>query len=319
MMKGRPETTLDYALITHFHNDHMGGLHDGAVTSENGAYRLTGITEVGDNIPVGTFIDRGWPDYNWPILLDSDNMQNYRNFLGWQIENSGSVVEQFDTGRNDQIVLVNNPDEFPEFEVRNIAANGDIWTGVHNNVRHHFPPLEDLSRDDYPTENMCSIVLRLSYGRFNYFTGGDLVGKPRPPGSPEWQDVETPVGKVVGPVDVHVLNHHGAGDASNSSFLRSLRPRVHIAQTWGITHLEPGTLRRLYSTRLYPGSRDVFATNTTELSKNYNLSWMRRLKSLQGHVIIRVSPGGDTYNIYILDDSDENFEIKAVHGPYDSR
>jgi hypothetical protein len=40
------------------------------------------------------------------------------------------------------------------------------------------------------------------------------------------------------------------------------------------------------------------------------------LKSQQGHIVVRVDPGGESFLIYILDDSEENFRIKSIHGPY---
>jgi arginine repressor len=42
------------------------------------------------------------------------------------------------------------------------------------------------------------------------------------------------------------------------------------------------------------------------------------MKSRQGHIVIRVAPGGNSYMIYILDDSEENFEVTGIHGPYSS-
>ncbi len=42
------------------------------------------------------------------------------------------------------------------------------------------------------------------------------------------------------------------------------------------------------------------------------------INSPYGHVVIRVEPGGDSYHVFILDDSDESFKVKAVFGPYQS-
>src|SRR3546814_9993587 len=58
---GRP-VKLDYALITHFHTDHMGTITADKPLSKTGAYRLAGITEVGDLIPISTLIDRAAPN-----------------------------------------------------------------------------------------------------------------------------------------------------------------------------------------------------------------------------------------------------------------
>ena len=44
-----------------------------------------------------------------------------------------------------------------------------------------------------------------------------------------------------------------------------------------------------------------------------------RLKSSQGHILIRVQPGGHRFHVIIIDDSNETMKVLAVHGPYQSR
>jgi beta-lactamase superfamily II metal-dependent hydrolase len=56
-------TQLDYALITHFHADHMAGIEDVARAA-----------------PIRTLIDRGWPDYAYPAPLTDGAMADYRAF-----------------------------------------------------------------------------------------------------------------------------------------------------------------------------------------------------------------------------------------------
>ena len=90
--------------------------------------------------------------------------------------NKNVIAEQFRVGANDQFPLVHDPKKYTNFEIRNIAENsGHVWTGVGNNERNHFPPLESLTPLEYPGENMCSIAFRLSYGKFDYFNEGDLT------------------------------------------------------------------------------------------------------------------------------------------------
>jgi ribonuclease BN (tRNA processing enzyme) len=158
----RPVPTLDYVLLTHFHWDHMGGVTSAMKKSATGNYRLSGITEVAEHIPFGKLIDRNWPHYNWPEPLDDEKMKNYRQFVDWQIKHRGLFVEQFAVGKNSQLVLKQRPDKYPDFEIRNLAANGQVWTGVGSTVRNHFPALRDLARAEYPSENKCSIAFRLS-------------------------------------------------------------------------------------------------------------------------------------------------------------
>ena len=317
MIRPLPEKKLDYIFITHFDGDHMGSIQLSRKKSDMGDYMLTGITEVGDRIPFGKIIDRNWPDYNFPRLLtNSKNMQNYISFINRHLAN-GAKAEQLIVGSNQQFKLLKQADKYPEFEIRNIAANGQVWTGVHNNVRNHFPPVETISAGEFPVENQCSAAIRISYGRFDYFNGGDIVHS-NAPGT--WRDIETPVGFVVGPVDVCEVNHHAAHDAMGEAFLKAVRPRIMIIQALGAGHPDNRGFQRMLAQWIYPGERDIFTTNLKESTKEViGEGRAAQLKSQQGHIVIRVHPGGDHYDIYILDDATESFTVKAIHGPYESR
>jgi beta-lactamase superfamily II metal-dependent hydrolase len=294
-------SAIDYGYITHFHDDHMNA--------------MVGVAE---RIPIRRMLDRGWPDYDYPSTdhaeLGDHDFLRYRELL-----KRGAVkAERLRPGRNDQIVLAADPKKYPQFEVRNIAVNGEVWTGVGSETRRHHPPLDRLDRADWPTENMCSLAIRLTYGKFDYFTGGDIPGIPRP-GYPAWQDMETPVARAVGPVEVAVLDHHGNRDSTNAFLVAALRPRVWIIPVWSSDHPGHDVLDRMYSTRLYPGPRDVFATNMLEANKLVIGPLLDRLLSSQGHIVVRVAPGGGSYQVVILDDSAESYVVKAVHGPYEAR
>ncbi len=319
VLSGWTEVALDYVVVTHFHSDHLGEVLEDSRPSTTGAYRLTGISEVGERVPIGKIIDAGWPGYDYPHPLDSPRVSNYRAFLEHHRARGDIDVERFQPGRSDQIVLSRQPESYPDFQVRNIAANGEVWTGVGTSTRNLFPPLQDLPPDDMPTENMCSIALRISYGRFDYFSGGDLIGVAKHGVAPIWHDVETPVAQAVGPVDVSVATHHGDLTAQNAFLIASLRPRVHVIQVWCASHPAPSVLWRMLSTRLYPGPRDIFATNMKQETRIVIGPSIDKLASDQGHVLVRVQPGGDDYGVMVLDDSSESYRVKAVHGPYEAR
>jgi hypothetical protein len=310
-LEGQPVKKLDYVFLTHFHDDHIGETYPDSKMSGNGAYQLSGITEVAEFLPIGKLIDRGWPGYDWPKPQNAGYIQNYIQFVKWSTEKNGVVAEQFKVGDNRQFLLLRNPEKYPDFEIRNVAANGQVWTGVANTVRNHFPALESLPPNQYPGENMCSSAFRLSYGKFDYFNGGDITTGV--PGS--WQDIETPVGLVTGPVEICLANHHAYFDAMGVLFLQAVRPLVHIIQVWSPSQPDNGVLARMMSTWTYPGSRDVFATNIMEETRVVS-GRIDNLKSQQGHIVVRVDPGGESFLIYILDDSEENFRIKSIHGPY---
>jgi len=317
MLAHDPSPALDYGYLTHFHDDHMGGPKPASKTARGG-YKLSGLTEVGDLIPIRLMLDRGWPTYDYPAASNDTSLANYRAFLTWQQANNGMKVERLQPGRKDQIVLRREPAKYPNFEVRNIAANGEVWTGVGANTRAIHPRIADLKPADYPTENMCSLVIRLSYGKFDFYSGGDIPGVHRD-SFPLWNDMETPVAQAVGPVEVSLLNHHGNRDSQNAFFLGALRPQVFLISVWSADHPAHDVLERMYSERTYPGPRDVFATNMLDANRLVIGALLDRMKSAQGHIVVRVAPGGETFRVIVLDDSAETYKVKSVHGPYQSR
>ncbi len=226
-------------------------------------------------------------------------------------------MERFAPGRNDQVVLRRDAKRYPSFDFRNVGANGEVWTGVASVTRNHFPVLDGVTKPDWPSENMCSISFRISYGKFDYFNGGDIPGVPSP-GYPQWHDVETPVAKAVGPVEAAILNHHGYIDSMNEFFIAALRPRIWTLSVWDSGHPTSAVWNRLRSTRLYPGPRDIYATDLHPGVRAV-ISGISGLASDRGHIVIRVSPGGDQFRVVVVDDSSESHLVTKIAGPYQAR
>ncbi len=321
--KVRPagDGALDYLVISHFHSDHMGGIPD-----------LTRL------ITFRKILDRGWPDYGKPSAFTGELADKYKAALKAQIDRHQTIVERFKPGSNEQIALRKEPAKYPSFEIRQLAANAEVWTGQGTEARARFPA------SDEPNENACSTAFRLRYGPFDYYTGGDIPGVLNGEISlktpllaarasiKEWRDMESPVAWVTGPVDVMMLNHHGGSDTTNEFFLSVLQPRVMLAQIWATPQISPAVLQRLLSENIYPGPRDVFTTNGMwegrkehliashgEAAALAHIANLEKLTATQGHLVLRVAPGGKTYQMIVLDDSTETYRIKSIHGPYESR
>lgn len=310
----RDEKKIDYAYLTHFHGDHMGGVFQNSPkTKKGGDYILSGLTEVAEYIPFKKMVDRDWPTYQFPTPQKGKTFENYKNFINWNIENSGMKMERFEPGSNTQFSLLFHPEKYPGFEIRNIIANGEIWTGKKNKTKMLFPQNAKVD------ENKSSSGIRITYGDFDYFNGGDITGRITI-NTPKWRDIETPVGKVLGPVEVCEANHHAWIDAMNEQFVASTQPQVFILQVWNVSHINLSTLRTMSSKELYPGERHIIPTNIPEISKTYlGESRLKQLSGDGGHVVIKITPGGKEFNVFLLTTEDESMQIKSVFGPFKSK
>lgn len=302
---------VDFAVVTHFHADHMGQPTKASPSSKSGAFKLAGITEVGESLAIATLIDRGMT-YQPP--KPDDMIASYQAFVAEKVS-AGMKHETLRVGRNDQIVL-HDASAFPQFEVRNVAANGVVWTGKGDETAMTFPPLASVTDEDKPSENMCSIGLRISYGNFDYFTGGDMFGVPDA-GAPMWQAVELPVAKAIGETDVHLANHHGSISPESAEFLSALKSQVIIFPSWSATHPSQDSLKRALATRLY-GAHDVFTVTLREPTKASIGFRVKQLKADHGHIVVRVAPGGETFRVFVIDDTVDDGNVTAVFGPYTS-
>ena len=228
-------------------------------------------------------------------------------------------VDLFKAGVKTQIWLRYSPSKFPDFYIQNIKSNGLIWTGKDSSAEQHFPAIDSSDSKTWPDENTLSNVLVIHYGPFTYYTGGDCPGNVFAGDAP-WRDVETQSAKVIGEVDAATMDHHGNRDAVNEFQIKTFKPRVWIEQTWTADHPGHEVLIRVVSPYLYKEKRDLFATNMLEANKLVIGPLAdESYQSQQGHIVVRVLPGGKNYYVIILDDSREDMPVKNIFGPYTSK
>lgn len=305
--QGLPHPALvDYFLLTHFHADHLG--KDSAMRP-GPHYGLCGIMEVGEQIRFGTFVDRGWPSYDFPSREAIErscpkSVGEYIKYVQWQVQNAGSRAERFQIGSTRQFRLLNHPERYRgTFRIRNIAANAHLTKGRGHGSRPLYTKGEDPELFD---ENMFSTVFRLDYGPFSYYNGGDLPGSNYPTQAKFNRDYETPVADVVGHVTALKADHHGTRDSSNPYFLWKTAPDVIVVPAAETKHPWKDTFDRYKDPQL-PGKRLLFITCDAGRKQLGEERWAQFPPA--GHVVIRVYEGGKSYQVFVLDAGSGDYRI----------
>lgn len=312
--KGLPHPgKIDYLWITHLHADHVG-LRSMLKPGDKG-YDVCGVMRLGDFYKFGNIIDRGYPDYDFPsrekIVRELGTFPEYQAFIEYQKAHNGSKPQSFITGSNKQFSLLNDPKAYKgRFEVRNLACSGEIWTGRGLKTRKLYSG--DTMLFD---ENVLSGVIRMRYGNFTYYNGGDLGG-----GNHHYKcrerDMETAVGELCGPVTVAKLDHHGWKDSSNARWLNSVRPQCILIPSCAKDHPYENTLRRILDPLVYGDCevRDKVGPHagvfvTTDASRKMLGDELFSKMKPYGHVVVRVYDGGTSYQVFVLDNKSTDYHI----------
>lgn len=316
---------IDFAVSTHFDGDHLGvGYANYGITpptSPYGKWYQTGFTYLMDNLKFGLFLDHGYPDYSYPYPQSGTvktNCDNYRACADYHQKNSGMKRELFKAGSNTQIACVRDAASYPGFKVQNVFVNGVCWNGNGTDTYDLFPKQSEFigsggAKEKSPCENSCSCIFKLSYGKFDYYGGGDAGYNGA--SSFSWKHVEKAAAKVVGKVEVMKGVHHGSADGCSAELIAGLAPQDIIFCVWQAVQPRATTLNRICSessVRLYST-----AQNADYCKNEYTVNGSRFLAN-HGHIVVRVTNGGDQYTIYQLDDTDTtmSMKIEKSFGPY---
>ena len=320
-MKWTGNDKIDYLVISHFDNDHIGGYDKSLPSSPKGSYKENGVAEIMDNFTVSKYLDRGWPDYSYPFdMTTKSNVSNLLAAVKWHVANSGTVAERFTPGVSDQIVPKSSK---YDVKVQNIAANGEVWTGNGTTTTKTFPEASEIassSSDNCPSENICSTVMRISYGSFDYFAGGDIQYNGK--SAYAWKDAELPCAKVAGVVEVMKADHHGSANTNSAAALRALNPQAIVVNCWMDVQPRTSTLSTIISTLK---DVDVFSTNfwkgdrPSSMDDKVTDAEAARVIGYDGNIVVRVAEGGSRYWIVTTSDSDGAMTVKSIAGPYTCR
>lgn len=133
---------IDYVLITHFHDDHVGG-----------------VPQLVEKIPVGTFIDHG------------ESVETSRNEL--------RLVEDYQKAiANAKHIVAKPGDTIPikGLEINVVSANGDVITSPLPGAGKENPLCSsNVPKEVDKTENARSVGTYYTFGKFRTIDLGDLT------------------------------------------------------------------------------------------------------------------------------------------------
>ena len=184
---------IDFSITTHWHRDHFGG-----------------IGPLSERMPIRRFFDKGIPEkYPDDPTQFEIQMKEYKKA-------SKGHSEVLRPG--DGIPLKQTEGE-PPLKLICLAAEGAVVPDT-NTTKPNPECAKNVPKKLEPDDNDNSIALRLDYGDFQFFVGGDI----------RWNiehRLVCPTNKI-GEVDLYMVNHHGFDVSNNPVFLRSLNPRVAV-------------------------------------------------------------------------------------------
>ena len=295
---------VDLFHLSHYHEDHGGGsrYHGGPLgTSSLGAFTRSGLADAARFLRFGRVVDRAWPGFDDPVDALNASANNttpaqIRALYAHLAETQGTKIERFVLGARDQF-RPRDAAAFPDFQVFNLCANGR-YVRPDGTVRDFYADHLKAGATAL-NENGLSCGLIVTYGKFRYFTAGDLSDRPRRPDGTR-QDVENDLAEAVGRVHVAKINHHGH-HSMPAGLVKALQARVWTSCTLDQLHCTDDTMARLADRSLYGGDRLMLPTYMplnrppTAVGRGYLADTARCVIDQPCHVVLDVPPGGESY------------------------
>jgi len=258
------QKTLDVAVLSHLHLDHIGYAGTGGVWAlvEDYGFQFKKL------------IDRDsgkWVDLNGDGDCTEDEIQwsnvgtlssTGTNWICYATNPSSKVYKWREIAKLCSTTQVNPPDSGATVTIVAADAHGaKMQDGSKVQGDHHKDQVP-------PSENDYCIGMVARYGDFTFATFGDLDGEySMSDYGYYYDDVEATVIKRVGEVDVYNVNHHGSSHSSSTGFLSKLKPTVSVISCGqDNTYGHPG---QDVMDRLWKFSKAIYLTEKGNPSTSY--------------------------------------------------
>ena len=269
-------TRLDYYIVSHYHNDHIGCATK--ILSPNVVSGLQAAYDRGDT-PTNT------DSYAKAFAADYRTAVSGKRITATTSPSGAATSHGFvlDASSNQPVVI--------EF----VAANG--------NGR--------ITKSTTINENDFSVAFVVRFGQFSAVLGGDLSGS----NGSDYDDIETSLASTFpGPVTLYKVHHHGSRYSSNTNWLAAINPIVGIIccgtrNNYG--RPEDEALSRLADYKVDTYWTETGSKNADNLAdvkggvvlKNGSKPKVERLpdaskhQKVGGNIIVLVSPNSTTFDL----------------------
>jgi competence protein ComEC len=215
---------IDHLITTHWHMDHYGGVG-----------RLAKL------MPIRHFYDHGIPERSL------DDPANFPRLIAAYRAAGGDHSRTLKPG--DEIPLrQDSSGSMPRISLRCMAADSHV-------IDEQSRPATDgcerhPAKEKDPSDNANSLALRLDYGEFSFWAGGDLT----------WNIEHRLVCPVhrVGAVSLYLTDHHGMNLSNNPALIQALRPRVAVMNCGAV---KGGDVETTAALRGSPGVEAIYQSH----------------------------------------------------------
>ena len=302
---------LDYALMTHFHIDHIGELNNANAVQPQGGYQLTGASGLYEEVPFRKLVDRGYPSYYDDSSIftpESASTPNYIKFVQYAIANKGMEAARFIVGTDSQFQLLGKTKgNYKDFRIFNMVGNGSAYYKGSDGAGFVDARMPS-------SENGASCGFHLQYGKFDLIAAGDLVSTAQNLMAYYYRD-------YVDKLEAFKGNHHMSANSWGSQMQKlAFTPRVIAVQSFYEKQPDVDLLTSIFSGKFANATnnweKDVYLTKSWDAKMEANKTLFSQCKGYGGHVVIRVAPGGGSFRVYVLKDTDFSYEIQSVSDTY---